>query len=90
MPYIITMSVDVVNGLSNGSYGHLKLVEKYEAIPPEENANIGDDKRLWLKFTGSSRIDQIMRKLTAKFMQVKNNQKLGPHWLTQCLHLSQQ
>ncbi|GFR17716.1 ATP-dependent DNA helicase [Trichonephila clavata] len=78
MPCIIATNVHVADGLSKGTYSHLKLVEKLEAVPPEENTNIGDVNRLWLKFAGSSRIDQITKKLATKYMQDK---KISKDWV---------
>ncbi|GFR02663.1 ATP-dependent DNA helicase [Trichonephila clavata] len=75
LPYIITTNVDVADELSDGTYGYLKLDDKYQAVPPEENANIGKVKQLSLKFADSSRIDQVTIKLVAKYMEDKNVSK---------------
>lgn len=71
-PYLITTNIDVADGLSNGTYGHLKFVERIENITENDNSNIGDVKRIWIKFSGNPRIGQNARKLAAKYMQNKN------------------
>lgn len=38
IPYMITTNVDDAGVLSNGTYNHLKIIEKYGAVTPEEGA----------------------------------------------------
>lgn len=80
MPNITTTNVDVRDGLSNGNHARLKLIEKYEAVTPEKDANIGNIKRLWLKFTRGSRIGQKKKKLSTKYMPNKNISRDSVHF----------
>lgn len=71
-PYLITTNIDVADGLSNGTYGHLRLVERFDTTTQSDEANSGDLKRLWFKFAGNAKIGQKARMVAAKYMQKKN------------------